>query len=79
MTFEHCVFYYWSDEEWDSCDKFREVATPILNPGGNPNLLEWRASDTQVFIKGTQETVHRLTDMTVNRPYRKPSLHALKC
>jgi hypothetical protein len=69
MTFEHCVFYYWSDEEWDSCDKFREVATPILNPRELPDLLEWRASDSQVFIKGSQQTTHRLIDLHTGRPY----------
>lgn len=63
MSFGHCVFYYWSDEEWDSCDKFREVATPILNPNEAPDLLEWRASDTQVFIKGRQHTTHRLINI----------------
>ena len=49
MSMHDCVFYYWSDEQWDSCDKFREAATPILNPTGNPNLLDWRASGTQVL------------------------------
>ncbi|CAL8464411.1 g3946 [Coccomyxa elongata] len=63
MSFGHCVFYYWSDEEWDSCDKFREVATPILNPNETPDLLEWRASDTQVYIKGRQTTTHRLINI----------------
>lgn len=63
MSFGHCVFYYWSDEEWDSCDKFREVATPILNPNEAPDLLEWRASDTQVYIKGRQTTMHRLINI----------------
>ncbi|BDA49709.1 probable LIM domain-containing serine/threonine-protein ki at C-terminar half [Coccomyxa sp. Obi] len=63
MSFGHCVFYYWSDEEWDSCDKFREVATPILNPNELPDLLEWRASDTQVYIKGRQHTTHRLINI----------------
>ena len=48
MSMHECVFYYWSDEQWDSCDKFREAAMPILNPTGIPNLLEWRASGTQV-------------------------------
>lgn len=63
MSFQQCVFYYWSDEEWDSCDKFREVATPILNPQGLPDLLEWRASDTQVFMKGRQDNRHRLINV----------------
>ena len=48
MSMHDCVFYYWSDEQWDSCDKFREAATPILNPKGVPGLLDWRASGTQV-------------------------------
>lgn len=63
MSFQYCVFYYWSDEEWDSCDKFREVATPILNPEEVPDKLEWRASDTQVFMKGRQQTTHRLINI----------------
>ena len=50
MSMHDCVFYYWSDEQWDSCDKFREAATPILNPTGNPDLLDWRASGTQVLL-----------------------------
>ena len=49
MSMHDCVFYYWSDEQWDSCDKFREAATLILNPNGVPNLLDWRASGTQVW------------------------------
>lgn len=49
MTFSDSVFYYWSDKEWDSCDKFREVATSVLNPHGIPDMLEWSASDTQVL------------------------------
>ena len=39
---------------------FREVATPILNPDELPGKLEWRASDTQVFMKGRHQTTHRL-------------------
>ena len=50
MSFSDSVFYYWSDKEWDSCDKFRDVATNILNPRGVPDMLEWSASDTQVPI-----------------------------
>ena len=53
MSMHECVFYYWSDEQWDSCDKFREAATPILNPNGVPGLLDWRASDTQVRCLAT--------------------------
>ncbi len=49
MSFSDSVFYYWSDKEWDSCDKFREVATSVLNPHGIPDMLEWSASDTQVL------------------------------
>ncbi len=49
MSFSESVFYYWSDKEWDSCDKFREAATKILNPKDIPNMLEWSASDTQVL------------------------------
>lgn len=53
MSMHDCVFYYWSDEQWDSCDKFREAATPILNPNGVPGLLDWRASGTQVWCLAT--------------------------
>lgn len=49
MSFSDSVFYYWSDKEWDSCDKFRDVATSVLNPRGVPDMLEWSASDTQVL------------------------------
>ena len=49
MSMHDCVFYYWSDEQWDSCDKFREAATPILNPTNIPGLLDWRASGTQAW------------------------------
>jgi hypothetical protein len=48
MSFAECVFYYWSDKEWDSCDKFREAAEKVLNPKNLPGMLEWSASDTQV-------------------------------
>lgn len=51
MSFSDSVFYYWSDKEWDSCDKFREVATSVLNPRGIPDMLEWSASDTQVLLR----------------------------
>ena len=48
MTFSESVFYYWSDKEWDACDRFREFATPVLNKQASPGMLEWSASDTQV-------------------------------
>ncbi|BDA49710.1 probable mitogen-activated protein kinase kinase kinase 12 at C-terminar half [Coccomyxa sp. Obi] len=63
MSFSDSVFYYWSDKEWDSCDKFREVATSVLNPRGIPDMLEWSASDTQVYIKGCQNTTQNLINM----------------
>ena len=48
MSFSDSVFYYWSDKEWDSCDKFRSAATGVLNPKGYPGMLEWSGSDTMV-------------------------------
>lgn len=48
MSFSDSVFYYWSDKEWDSCDKFRSAATGVLNPKGFPGMLEWSGSDTTV-------------------------------
>ena len=48
MSFSDSVFYYWSDKEWDSCDKFRSAATGVLNPKGFPDMLEWTGSDTTV-------------------------------
>ena len=48
MSFSDSVFYYWSDKEWDSCDKFRSAATGVLNPKGFPDMLEWSGSDTTV-------------------------------
>ncbi len=48
MSFSDSVFYYWSDKEWDSCDKFRSAATGVLNPKGHPGMLEWSGSDTTV-------------------------------
>ena len=48
MSFSDSVFYYWSDKEWDSCDKFRSAATGVLNPRGSPDMLEWSGSDTTV-------------------------------
>ncbi|KAK9904772.1 hypothetical protein WJX75_002233 [Coccomyxa subellipsoidea] len=63
MSFSDSVFYYWSDKEWDSCDKFRDVATNILNPRGVPDMLEWSASDTQVYIRGSQNTSQALVNM----------------
>ncbi len=48
MSFSDSVFYYWSDKEWDSCDKFRTAATGVLNPKGYPKMLEWSGSDTTV-------------------------------
>ena len=48
MSFSDSVFYYWSDKEWDSCDKFRTAATGVLNPKGYPDMLEWSGSDTTV-------------------------------
>lgn len=59
MSFSESVFYYWSDKEWDSCDKFREAATKILNPKGIPNMLEWSASDTQVLQLSFKSSLHR--------------------
>jgi hypothetical protein len=50
MSFSDSVFYYWSDKEWDSCDKFRTAATGVLNPMGYPNMLEWSGSDTTVHV-----------------------------
>ena len=57
MSFSDSVFYYWSDKEWDSCDKFRTAATGVLNPKGYPNMLEWSGSDTTVRTAGKQEAV----------------------
>ena len=77
MSMHDCVFYYWSDEQWDSCDKFREAATPILNPDGVPNLLDWRASGTQVW--------HSMLCVCLGYPwsfigqYLMPSLLACSC
>ena len=51
MAFADSVFYYWSDKEWDSCDRFREAATAVLNKQSAPDLLEWGASDTQVCFQ----------------------------
>ncbi len=48
MSFSDSVFYYWSDKEWDSCDKFRSAATGVLNPKGFSDMLEWSGSDTTV-------------------------------
>jgi len=48
MSFSDSVFYYWSDKEWDSCDKFRSAATGVLNPNGFSDMLEWSGSDTTV-------------------------------
>ncbi len=50
MSFSDSVFYYWSDKEWDSCDKFRSAATGVLNPKGFPDMLEWTGSDTTVSL-----------------------------
>jgi hypothetical protein len=47
MTFAESVFYYWSDKEWESCDRFKEFASIVLNKQASPGLLEWSASDTQ--------------------------------
>ncbi|CAL8464410.1 g3945 [Coccomyxa elongata] len=63
MSFSDSVFYYWSDKEWDSCDKFREVTTSVLNPHDIPDMLEWSASDTQVYIKGRQNTTQNLINI----------------
>ena len=58
MAFADSVFYYWSDKEWDSCDRFREAATAVLNKQAAPDLLEWGASDTQVsFSPGSPSTL----------------------
>lgn len=48
MSFSDSVFYYWSDKEWDSCDKFRSAAMGVLNPKNLPGMLEWSGSDTTV-------------------------------
>lgn len=55
MVFSESVNYYWSDKEWEACDRFREFATPVLNTQASPEVLEWSASDTQV---GPAQTTH---------------------
>lgn len=73
MTFAESVFYYWSDKEWDSCDKFRDAAEKVLNPKNITGMLEWSASDTQVFIQGTQNTSQSLINMLTGEVHGKPS------
>ena len=62
-SFERCVLYYWSDPDWDDCVRFRKVAENILVPHSEKSTLQWRSSNTEVYMPGSAFTTQALIDI----------------